>query len=262
MEDYTEAPAGPETADGASARLIDTVKELLSSALSSDPGNTSVDLGGCYISPLIDLLHAVEAGTAGAALYPLVREVVAMEESLASRARDVDSGSAAINPVRVIGSLRELENLASDSIVCSPWAPSSVYQTDSESRWYEPGSEETLPAGAVWELMTGSDSGIVMDEDRRVWVLYDAGSPVPKPGPASDHGYLTMANAGRAERFITHPTLSEARSVIEALCSQPGGAPAFLAIRYRAGGDSVFRGITPVSPGTTPGQLPWKQADS
>ncbi|MGK3708617.1 hypothetical protein [Arthrobacter sp. IK3] len=162
--------------------------------------------------------------------------------------------------MRTIGSLSELKSLAAGSVISSPWQPSSIYQHDGNGIWSEPGTEETLPAEAVWELMTGSDSGIVLDEDRSVRVLYDAGKAVPKPGPANpEHRYLTVANAGRKERFIAHRTLSEARSAIEELCALPGGAPAHLAIRYRTEAATVFRGITPIQPETIPENLPWNQ---
>lgn len=249
MDDYTAVPA-------TAADLIGSFRALLSGVLSSDPGTTAVDVGGCYVAPFADLLDALASGDIEAR-DTLAAKVLAIEEILAHESA---APPAAVRPVRTVTSLEELSRLTPNSIVCSAWSPADTFQNGADGLWYEPGLPDALPAEAVWEYMTGcSDTAIILDEDREVWVLYDAAVPVHAPRRAEgSHGFLTMANAGRAERFVTHATLAEARSVIEELCSRPGGAPAALAIRYRTSSETPFRGLTPVSAGTTLDLLPWR----
>lgn len=67
-------------------------KALLSSALSSDPGNTVVDLNGCYIAPLIQLLDAVTDGTADAAVLDQLKEKVLQVELVLARQAAAEEG--------------------------------------------------------------------------------------------------------------------------------------------------------------------------
>lgn len=162
------------------------------------------------------------------------------------------------NVVRVITSEAELAGLAADSLVCPAWHEATVHQYGGDGTWVEPGVEDELPTDALWEFLTGSHSDIVMDEDREIWVLFDAACKRRRPDRApSSPDWLTMANAGRDERFLTHRSLDEARHAIEELCSQEGGAPAALAIRTRPKDDIVYRGHAFIAAGTTTDQLPW-----
>ena len=187
-----------------------------------------------------------------------LRWLRARSEALRNRLAGARTAALPSNVVRVITSEAELAGLAADSLVCPAWDEATVHQYGGDGTWIEPGVEDELPTASLWEFLTGSHSDIVMDEDREIWVLFDAAQKRRRPDRApSSPDWLTMANAGRDERFLTHHSLDEARHAIEELCSQEGGAPAALAIRTRRKGDVVYRGHAFIAAGTTVDQLPW-----
>lgn len=239
------------------AAPITAFKDILASALSSDPGNTAVDLDGCRIAPLIQLLDAVTDGTAGAAVLDrLTSEVLGLEVAL-DRLAAVDENPMQVRPLRVIRSETELGEAAPNSLVCPAWNPADVFQAGGDGTWNEPCETDSYTTAALWEYLTGSHDDIVMDEDREIWVLFDAAVPCTRPPRSPDSpDWLTMVNS-RDERFLTHRSLSEARAVIEAECSRPGGTASSLAIRFRPKDDHVYRGFSFFAKGTTPDQLPW-----
>ena len=241
-----QAPAG-----------IAAFKDVLASVLSSDPGNTTVDLDGCYIAPVIHLLDAVVTGSlSGAALEALKRDVLGMETALAAHA---EAGApASVRPVRVIRSEADLAATAANSLVCPAWDPATVFQAGGDGTWMEPGEGDEFPTAALWEYMTGAYEDIVMDEDREVWVLYDAALPCDRPLRSPDSpDWMSMIN-NRSERFVTHGSLAEARAALEAECSRSGGAGAALSIRYRSKDDNAYRMFRYYPAGTTVDQLDWK----
>lgn len=233
----------------------DTFKDVLASILSSGPGNT-VDLDGCHIAPLVQLLDAVAAGVDGDALRSLQEKALQVELALARQAAS-EAEPLKVRPLRVIRSEAGLDAVAPNSLVCPAWNPAEVFQAGREGTWNEPSVDDDYTTAALWEYLTGSYNDIVMDGDREIWVLYDAAVPCPRPLRSPDSpDWLTMVNS-RAERFTTHTSLAEAQAVIEAECSRPGGADSPLAIRHREKDDHVYRMYTYFDKGTTAEQLPW-----
>jgi hypothetical protein len=121
-----------------------------------------------------------------------------------------------MDPYRIVRSEAELEAVATDSLVCPAYYLGSIYEKAAPNEWVEPGSGETIPTAAVWEVMTGSYEGLIMDEDREVWVLIDAAAPklVRPPRPENSPDYAIRVQSRSAE-FMTHFTLEEARQAIE-----------------------------------------------
>lgn len=92
-----------------------------------------------------------------------------------------------MDPYRTVRSEAELDAVATDSLVCPAYFLGSVYEKAAPNERVEPGSGDTIPTAALWEVMTGSYETIDLDEDREPWVLIDAAAPngpaAPRPGP-------------------------------------------------------------------------------
>ncbi|MCC3299270.1 hypothetical protein [Arthrobacter caoxuetaonis] len=87
--------------------LIESFMRLLSSALSSNPGHTTVDLNGCYISPFADLLDALVTGDAEAQTSAAAK-VLAIEEALARTATSTEAAQTkpeAVTPGSLVRAL-------------------------------------------------------------------------------------------------------------------------------------------------------------
>lgn len=167
-----------------------------------------------------------------------------------------------MQPVRILRSEDELRAMALNSIVCPAYAPASIYQVGSDGLWSEPGVEEDIPTNALWEVLTGAYETIVLDEDREVWVMYDAAAPQlgRPPRGADSPDFLTRAKLGdRNTEWVTHATLADARAEIESLVAGRPSADNLL-IYAREDKDRIdFYTIEFLPAGTTLAGLPWRK---
>jgi hypothetical protein len=163
-----------------------------------------------------------------------------------------------MEPYRTVRSEAELEAVATDSLVCPAYYLGSIYEKAAPNEWVEPGSEETIPTAAVWEVMTGSYEGLIMDEDREVWVLIDAAAPklVRPPRPEKSPDYATRVQLRSAE-FMTHFTLDEARQAIEEAVGD-GVTVGHTNIWKRPRDSYQYRSIVHITAGTPAADFPWK----
>lgn len=142
-----------------------------------------------------------------------------------------------MTPVRVIRSVAGLAAVAADSLICPAWDPATVYQAGADGRWVEPGTEDDIPTPALWEFLTGSHDALILEEDREVWVLWDAAARVDAPprAPGTPDWAVTLdGNGGSFE------SSHQDRSGAEAELS---GAAAGMVGRlwHRAPGKFTFR---------------------
>ncbi|MET4144289.1 hypothetical protein [Arthrobacter sp. UYCo732] len=162
-----------------------------------------------------------------------------------------------MNPYRIVRSEAELDAVAIDSLVCPAYYLSAIHEKSAPNEWVEPGSEDTLPTAAVWEVMTGSYETLVMDEDREAWVLIDAAAPklVRPPRPATSPDYATRVQ-NRAAEFVTHQTLDEARQAIEDAVGD-GVTIGHTNIWKRPKDAYDYRSHVHIPAGTAVSQFPW-----
>ncbi|ACL42043.1 hypothetical protein Achl_4092 (plasmid) [Pseudarthrobacter chlorophenolicus A6] len=163
-----------------------------------------------------------------------------------------------MEPYRIVRSEAELEAVATDSLVCPAYYLGSIYEKSAPNEWVEPGSEETIPTAAVWEVMTGSYDGLVMDEDREVWVLIDADAPklIRPPRSEKSPDYATRVQLRTAE-FMTHHTLAEAQKAIEDATGD-GVTVGHTNIWKRPRDSYEYRSIVHIKAGTAAADFPWK----
>jgi hypothetical protein len=165
-----------------------------------------------------------------------------------------------MDPYRIVRSEAELEAVATDSLVCPAYYLGSIYEKAAPNAWVEPGCEEEIPTAAVWEVMTGSYDGLVLDEDREVWVLIDAAAPklVRPPRPEKSPDYATRVQLRTAE-FMTHFTLEEARQAIEDAVGH-GVTIGHTNIWHRTRDAYDFRSSVHIPHGTAVADFPWNAA--
>ena len=164
-----------------------------------------------------------------------------------------------MRPFSIAYSEAAIEALPNDSLVCPPHYPASIYQKSAANEWVEPGCVETIPTNALWEVMTGSYDGYVPDEEREVWVIYDAtyaGGPPPRPKSSPD--YATRVQS-REPECVLHDTLDEARTAIETAVGD-GVTVGHTSVWHRSAIDHVFRASEYIEPGTPVAKFPWKSA--
>lgn len=163
-----------------------------------------------------------------------------------------------MDPYRVVRSAAELDAVAIDSLVCPAYYLGSIYEKAAVNQWVEPGSEEAIPTAAVWEVMTGSYDGLIMDEDREVWVLIDAAAPklVRPPRPGTSPDYATRVQTRTAE-FMTHLTLEAARQSIEEAVGS-GATVGHTNIWVRSRDAYEYRSSVHIAHGTPVADFPWK----
>lgn len=163
-----------------------------------------------------------------------------------------------MEPYRIVRSAAELDAVAIDSLVCPAYYLGSIYEKSAPNEWVEPGCEEAIPTDAVWEVMTGSYDGLVLDEDREVWVLIDAAAPklVRPPRPEDSPDYATRVQLRTAE-FMTHLTLAEARQAIEDAVGT-GVTIGHTNIWFRSKEAYDFRSSLHIPHGTAVADFPWK----
>ena len=166
-----------------------------------------------------------------------------------------------MQPYRIVRSEAELAAVAADSLVSAAYNPATVYQAGSDGRWSEPGVEDDVPAAALWEFLTGAYETIILDEDREVWVLYDAAAqkPVRPPRRPESPDFLTRARLGnRNTEWVTHHTLEEARAEIESLvAARPSSG--ILQIYVRPDKNRLdYYGAVFLPAGTALEALPWR----
>lgn len=165
-------------------------------------------------------------------------------------------------PVRVIRSEEEMRALAPDSLACPAYSPESVCQKDGEDSWYEPGTDEAFTTAGTWEWMTGAYETTILDEDREVWVLWDAAEKdtVKRPLRGEDsHDYLTLVR-GEDPEYVTHPTLEAARALIEDRLANGPSEAGMNIFQRPSKEDTDFRPAGYFAPGTELSQLPWRRA--
>jgi hypothetical protein len=164
-----------------------------------------------------------------------------------------------MQPFDILYSESALEELPSDSLVCPAYAPASVFQKSGPNEWVEPGLAETFTTAGVWEWMTGSYDGYIPDEEREVWIIYNAAHKTERPARlASTPDYATRVQA-REPEMVHHDTLEEARTAIEEAIGD-GVTVGHTNIWHRAAGEHVFRASAYIDPGTTVADFPWKSA--
>lgn len=165
-----------------------------------------------------------------------------------------------MQPSRIVRSEAELEAVATDSLVSAAYGLECIYEKSGPGRWVEPGSAESIPTAAVWELLTGAYETIILDEDREVWVLIDAAAPGPvRPprGPESPD-FLTRAQPGdRGTEWVTHATLAEARAEIESLVAGRPSAGNLLIYTRPDKNRIDFYSAVFMPPGTGLNELSW-----
>jgi hypothetical protein len=165
-----------------------------------------------------------------------------------------------MRPFSIAYSEAAIQALPSDSLICPPFHPESIYQKGSDG-WVEPGVEDTIPTSALWEVLTGSYDGYVPDEEREVWVIYDATYKAGRPPrPKSSPDYATRVQA-RDPEMALHGTLDEARAAIEAAVGS-GVTAGHTNIWHRTAVDHVFRASVYIEPGTPVAEFPWKSPDA
>ncbi|MDF9749066.1 hypothetical protein [Arthrobacter sp. ES3-54] len=169
-----------------------------------------------------------------------------------------------MNPYRVVRSEAELEavatdSLVSDSLVSGAFCLRSIHEKAGPNAWVEPGSEETIPTSAVWEMLTGAYETIILDEDREVWVLIDAAAPQPVRPPRGEDSpdFVTRARLGdRNTEWVIHASLAEARAEIESLIGA-GIAADNMLIYARTDKNRIdFYPVEHIKAGTSAGALP------
>lgn len=163
-----------------------------------------------------------------------------------------------MDPYRIVRSETELDAVAIDSLVCPAYYPGSIYEKAAPNEWVEPGCEETIPTAAVWEVMTGAYEGLVLDEDREVWVLIDAAAPKPvrPPRPESSPNYATRVST-RDPVILSHASMEDARAAIEEAVGD-GVTVGHTNIWTRQPANVVFRSSVHIAPGTAVADFPWK----
>lgn len=164
-----------------------------------------------------------------------------------------------MQPFDIFYSEAAIEALANDSLVCPAFSLASVFQKYGANEWAEPGSAETFTTAGVWEFMTGSYDGYIPDEEREVWVIYNATHKIERPARlASTPDYATRVQT-REPEMAHHPTLEDARTAIEEAIGE-GVTTGHTNIWHRAAGEHVFRASVYLEPGTTVAEFPWKSS--
>lgn len=155
-----------------------------------------------------------------------------------------------------IRSQDQLEALGIDSVACPAYHPASIFQKQAPNEWVEPGSDEVWSTEAVWEFSTGAYEDLIMDEDREMWVLHDAGQPKDErpPRPVGSHDWATRMDT-RTPVYLTHPSREAALAAIrtELGDSETSGRTN---IWRRAEGEYNFRSQQYFPPGTEAADLP------
>lgn len=125
-------------------------------------------------------------------------------------------------PARIIRSEAELAAVAADSLVCPAFTPESVYQAGGRGTFSEPGVEEDHSSAAVWEMSTGAYETQVLDEDREMWVLWDAAAPGPsRPSRGEDSPDWMSSVPGRSPMRVAHMSRDEAVEALEDALQSP-----------------------------------------
>lgn len=164
-----------------------------------------------------------------------------------------------MKPYRIVRSEAELDAVAVDSLVCPAYSLRGIYEKSAPNEWVEPGSEETVPTAALWEMLTGSYESLVMDEDREVWVLIDAAAPPPvRPTRPEGSPEYASRSQNRSVEFISHMSLEEARQAVEDAVGD-GVTVGLTSIWRRRGEAYDYRAFEFVAPGTAVADFPWKK---
>lgn len=118
--------------------------------------------------------------------------------------------------VRTIRSEDELRAVAADSLVCPAYHPESVYQAGGDGTFGEPGEKQWMPVPALWEWATGAYETQVLDEDREMWVLWDAAAPrLTRPPRGADSPDWMSLVPGRTPKMIAHMSRDDAAETLE-----------------------------------------------
>lgn len=155
-----------------------------------------------------------------------------------------------------IRSQEQLEALGIDSVACPAYHPATIFQKQAPNEWVEPGSDEVWSTEAVWEFSTGAYEDLVMDEDRAMWVVYDAAAPKQErpPRSADSHDWATRMDT-RTPVYLTHPSREAALDAIRAGIGD-GQTSGRTNIWRRPEGEYNFRSQEYFPPGTKAADLP------
>jgi hypothetical protein len=155
-----------------------------------------------------------------------------------------------------IQSQAQLDAMAIDSVACPAYSPESIFQKQAPNEWVGPGSDEVWSTEAVWEWATGTYEDLVMDEDREMWVVYDAAAPKQErpPRPAGTHDWATRMES-REPVYVTHSSRDDALAAIAAEIGD-GETAGRTNLWARPQGDYVFRSHLFFPPGTKASDLP------
>lgn len=161
-----------------------------------------------------------------------------------------------MKPLSVIRSEALLEELGTDSAVCGAYYPETIFQKQAPNEWVEPGEETIWRTDTVWEWLTGTYEDLVMDEDREVWVIHDAGAPKEeRPArPVGSHDYATRMDS-REPVYLTHATRADALAAIAAEIGD-GVSVGRINIWSRPRDSHIFRYPAFFPPGTRSADLP------
>lgn len=118
-------------------------------------------------------------------------------------------------PTRIIRSVEELKTLTGNSIVCAPYHPQHVFQVGGDGSWQEPGVEESLDSAGLWEWITGAHETHVLDDEREIWVIWDAAAKLERPLRSPDSPDWLSIVPGRSPERIPHRTRDEAVQALE-----------------------------------------------
>lgn len=167
-----------------------------------------------------------------------------------------------MQPSRTVRSEAELEAVATDSLVSAAYGLRYIYEKAAPNKWVEPGSEDAITTAALWEVLTGSYEGLVLEEEREVWVLIDSvvAEPVRPPRPKSSPDYATRVSS-RTPVIVTHQTLEEAQAAIEAAAGD-GVIEGHTNIWKRSPDTYEFRSSVYIKPGTAAKDFPWKSEET
>lgn len=169
-------------------------------------------------------------------------------------------------PVRIIRTEADLAAVTADSLVCPAYDVGSVYQSGGRGVFSEPGVEEDHSAAAVWEMSTGAYETQVLDEEREMWVIWDAAAPGPsRPSRGEDSPDWLSVVPGRVPRMIAHMTRAEAVGALnEALVNPPADEVAeprlHVSLWRRTKQRHDFYLVNSTPQGTAPGTHAWNPA--
>lgn len=96
--------------------------------------------------------------------------------------------------------------------------PSSLFQKGTGDEWVEPGTDVEWPSTAVWEFLIGSYERFIPDEERQVWVIWDAAAQMQAPAAPRLHRRLRDPRPVACARIRAAWTVEEARNGIPLRC--------------------------------------------